>query len=519
MQRLGSFALAILEIAIVSALVLATRCANYQDVFVSGNVYFTDADCYARMTRVRICAEHPGLIVRHHDFENFPQGTSPHTTAPLDYLILGLSILLKPLSAHATDLAGALISPLLALLGGWFLWWWSRRVKFRYRWALLILYAISPILAHASELGRPDHHSLSILLMTVALCAEWRLRSAPSIGWSITSGMTWALAIWVSAYEPLLLLILMLLLGVAQDRHRLFGKPRHLGWIAFAAILALALLIEQRLPSFPILHPNEIFRNWSRTIGELLPLNPLHQVWFRWAGYMLVLAPILVWMGYRKKIFPPIFTIVLLIATYGLTIWQARWGYFFMSIFALALPALLETVQSRAAVWIAFSLSIFPILRDWDEKLWPNETELSLRLERRREGMELRELATSIRSSQRDAFIAPWWLSPEIAYWSGQPGVAGSSHESLEGIAETARFFLADDWEKARAILDRRKVTWVFGYDGERVMQNSAAILAAEPSAHPLCQILSRTPARAPSELVFSGQNQTAKFFRFGNNR
>jgi len=118
----------ILEILILTVLILVTRCANYQDVFVSGNVYFTDADCYARMTRVRMYSEHPGIIVRHHDFENFPTGTTSHTTAPLDYLILALSILLRPLTAHAIDLAGALISPLLALLGGWFLWWWSKQL-------------------------------------------------------------------------------------------------------------------------------------------------------------------------------------------------------------------------------------------------------------------------------------------------------------------------------------------------------------------------------------------------------
>src|SRR5437763_14795970 len=89
-----------LEIAILSALILATRCANYQEVFVRGNVYFADADCYARMTRARICAEHPGTIVRRHDFENFPRGTTPHTTAPLDYLIVALSILLKQLTSQ-----------------------------------------------------------------------------------------------------------------------------------------------------------------------------------------------------------------------------------------------------------------------------------------------------------------------------------------------------------------------------------------------------------------------------------
>ena len=173
MQRFGRFALIVFEIALLSALILATRCANYQDVFVAGNVYFVDADCYARMTRAQMVREKPGLIVRHHAFENFPQGTTPHTTAPLDYLIVALSLFLNPFTAHALDLAGAFVSPLLALLGGWFLWWWSRRMKFRYRWVMLILYAISPILVHGTELGRPDHQSLLILLVTIAICAEW----------------------------------------------------------------------------------------------------------------------------------------------------------------------------------------------------------------------------------------------------------------------------------------------------------------------------------------------------------
>jgi hypothetical protein len=59
-QQLVRVLFAVLEITILSALVLATRCANYRDVFVDGNIYFSDADCYSRMTRVRICAEHPG---------------------------------------------------------------------------------------------------------------------------------------------------------------------------------------------------------------------------------------------------------------------------------------------------------------------------------------------------------------------------------------------------------------------------------------------------------------------------
>ena len=293
-----------IEIAILSALILATRCANYQDVFVAGNIYFVDADCYARMTRVQMCAERPGLILRHHDFENFPQGTTPHTTAPLDYLILGLSLLLKPFTTQPLDLAGAFISPLLALIGGWFLWWWSRRMKFRYRWVMLILYAISPILVHGTELGRPDHQSLLILLVAIAICAEWSLQTAAGTAastevnrWAVVSGVAWGFAIWVSAYEPLLLFFIMTATAFLMERAAFFGRDRRMGWILFAAIIVIALLIERRLPSFAVFQSSMIFKNWARTIGELAHISPVNPVWFRWCGYLLLVTPFLIWMN------------------------------------------------------------------------------------------------------------------------------------------------------------------------------------------------------------------------------
>ena len=535
-HRAGCFILVVLEIAILSALILAARGANYQDVFVAGNVYFTDADCYARMTRVRICQQHPGLIVRHHDFENYPRGTTPHTTAPLDYLILTLSILLKPLTMHATDLAGAFISPLLALLGGWFLWWWSRLMKFRYRWALLILYAISPILVHATVLGRPDHQSLSILLVTIAICAEWTWRGAGSrksdatrdsrMAWSALSGIAWGLAIWVSPYEPLVLFLIVLAITVLQDRHLLFAKDRRIGWILFAVVVAVAFVVERPVPQLSIFHSGELFRNWSRSIGELAHVWPANSIWFHWAGYMIAVGPLLIWVLAREQNNgasggrgQAIFIFGLLLTTYCLTIWQARWGYFFMSIFAIALPFLLEPIKSRAAVWIAFALSIFPILSDWDKRLWPNEAEYGRRVERRNESAQLHDLAINLESSETHPFLAPWWISPSIAYWSGQPGVAGSSHESLGGIVESARFFLAGNWAEARVILDNHKVTWVLVYDAERVAQNSAAVLGVTVPRQALCSVLERTSAQVPRFLVLSAQNGVGKLYRVGNNR
>ena len=538
MQRVAHIGLAIIEIATFSVLILAVRCANYQDVFVAGNVYFTDADCYARMTRARMCEKTPGLIIRHHDFENFPEGTTPHTTAPLDYLIVALSISLTPFTAHATDPAGALISPLIALMGGWFLWWWSRRMKFCYGWVMLILYAISPILVHGTELGRPDHQSLLMLLVTIVICAEWVLQcdgaraievNRPYLQtyrrWSIVSGIAWGLAIWISAYESLVLFFITTVVSGLEGRKAIFANCRRIGWFCFALIVATALLIEQRIPAISIFRSNEIFKNWTRTIGELAHVSPVNPIWFRWTGYMIVVAPILLWLSIRKREHGipsprrascgralPVY--VVLIATYFLTIWQARWAYFFVLIFAIALPALLEPIKSRAAVSIAFILSILPILRDWDAHLWPNEAEFARRVEQRNESVQLRELATDLRSSETRPFLAPWWLSPAIAYWSGQPGVAGSSHESLEGIEQSARFFLSQDSQTARKILENRKVAWVIAYDFERLARNSSAILGLDVPQYPLCFVLDRTPAQAPRFLVFSAQNGAGKLYR-----
>src|SRR5436309_5405091 len=220
------------EIIFISILILVTRCANFGDVFFGGQINFIDADCYSRMTRARICFEHPGTIVRRHDFENFPNGTSPHTTAPFDYLIVSLANALMPLSKNALDLAGAIVSPLLSIALGIFLCWWTRKMRLRFRWGSLILYGASPMLAHGFALGRPDHQSLLIALITIALCAEWTLTQESSQSWSIVSGASWALALWVSLYEPSVLLLIV----VACCLRSMMKAERRIGWSVFAMV-------------------------------------------------------------------------------------------------------------------------------------------------------------------------------------------------------------------------------------------------------------------------------------------
>ena len=119
--------------------------------------------------------------------------------------------------------------------------------------------------------------------------------------WSALSGIAWGLAVWVSAYESLVLFFITMVVGALEDRKAIFANYRRVGWSCFVLIVATALLVEQRIPAISIFRSNEIFRNWARTIGELAHVSPANPVWFRWAGYMIAVAPILLWLSIRKR--------------------------------------------------------------------------------------------------------------------------------------------------------------------------------------------------------------------------
>lgn len=511
LRSAGRWFLVVLEIGLFSALILVPRCANYRDVFVDGKIYFLDADCYARMTRARMVAEHPGLVVRQHDFENFPSGTIPHTTAPLDYLIVALAAGLSAFTAQPLDFAGAIVSPLLALAAGWFLWWWSRRLAGPGRYGALLLYALSAILVHGTALGRPDHQSLLIVTLLVALAAEWTLQEKPTPGWGVLSGLSWGLALWVSLYEPLILLGCLALFSAAGRWSSLTAPPRRIGWFVLLGVVLLAALVERHGPAWPAAQPG--FARWAGTIGELQPVAPTNPVWWQWCGGLILLSPLLLALACKRRALPWAFAGLLLL-TFILTLWEARWGYFLVVVFLLTVPVQIAVVRQKWLAWCVVAFSLLPLLQFWDAQFRPDEKTRTGRAADRIEAMQWRAAASRLADPARPPILAPWWLSPATAYWSGQPTVAGSSHESLPGIVTSARFFLATSEDDAEAILRRSQVQWVLVADGERVAENSAAILGVPAPANALCRVLDRFPSRAPRFLALSTQNGACKVYR-----
>lgn len=469
---------------------------NVRDAFVDGRIYFVDADCYSRMTRARLVSNGEALTIRHHDFENWPQGTLPHTTAPMDWAIVATERVLgfgfwlfdrrgtSVLRGQTLDLAGAVISPLLGVLTCGFMAWWSSRLPMPGGLAAPLFFAISPILVHGTVLGRPDHQSLLILLVAVALAAEFTLTRAITKGWGVVAGAAWGLALWVSLYEPIILLALVSVFWIVCDRRRFLAPEMKPGWIVLGAVLLGAWAIDGWRLSWPDSTFRSAFAHWETTIGELAHLDPRTPLLYRWVGGGIVLAPVaLIFSTLRGKsggATAPALALVLLLATFALTVWQLRWGYFLALAFALSLPAQFAAIRRAWIAWPIFLLALWPLAQDWDEKLFPDDhPELELETKRgllRLEAVRLRELAETMRTADRRPFLAPWWLSPALAYWSGQPGVAGSSHQSLSGIVASARFFLAPDAAEAERIARELRVKWIVTDDPDRLVATSRAL-------------------------------------------
>jgi hypothetical protein len=487
---------------LLAVVLLGTTTAQRQNVFSGGGVTFVDADCYSRMTRVARVLEHPFRSIRHHDFENAPAGIETHTTAPLDWLIAALAVALSPFSTHALDLAGAWISPLLGLATLLVLWLWSTRERLPYRHAMLLLVAVSPILVQAFKLGRPDHQSLLLFLLAAAFAVEWTLWNHPSRRAAIAWGATWSVALWTSLYEPLVMFALLLVLRFALLRRRAFENPWLLAWGMLVAGIAVALLFDGWRVSTQAPEVAEYFARWSVSIGELAHLSPFSSQFPGWLGWLAPALPLLLaWQLWKTRDARLAALLALLLATYALTCWQIRWGCFLALVAAMALPFAMATIHWRTAAWAAFLLGLWPVAAQWDALLFPSDEQQEARAEWREDYGELRALSGWLKTQPPGVVLAPWWLSPPIAYWSGHPCVAGSSHESLPGIVDTARFYFATNADQAREIIRHRDVRYVVAYEPDRVLGTAAALLDEPVPRGSLGEILYRVPSLAPSWL------------------
>lgn len=432
-------------------LVFGLRFSHIRKVWVDGMPGFADADCYTRMTRVRELLEHGAFIQARHAWENFPQGIIPHTTAPLDWILGGLALLFHPFLAQPLDAAGWIAPPLLAAAGAVALERVSRRLQWGWaRLPILLTYAIQPMLVWANAVGRPDHQSLLVPLLCLLLPLELLRRQENRHHLPI--GVLWGLALWVSWLEPLVFFLL-----TAALTPRRCGGPgarQSLPWAAAALGTALAAWALEgfRLPDLGVFQQAEA-RHWMAQIGELKSPPLLHALTLGLAAPAL---PVLLILHAKSRRTPqaapfPLLAAAWTLAALLLALGQQRWMAYLPFPLTVWIFILLARIRSPWArgTWAVLHLLPMAAWLAFEAARTKPDADLP----------DLRRMASLMK--EEGAILAPWWRSPALLYYSGRPIVASSSHQSLPGILDSARFFTTSDFTEADRILTGRGVRWV----------------------------------------------------------
>jgi hypothetical protein len=161
-----------------------------------------DPDGYMRLNRVLALHDGGSWFDSRYWRINPPEGHVQHWTRPLDALLLAGAWLLEPLLGfrQGLHLWGVLFSPACLALSVLALVWAIEPVLDRdARVFACLAYLMQPTIMAYSSLGRPDHHSLLLLLFLVLLGLTFRLLIDPLDRRSARfAGAIAALSLWIS---------------------------------------------------------------------------------------------------------------------------------------------------------------------------------------------------------------------------------------------------------------------------------------------------------------------------------
>jgi len=209
-----------------------------------------DSDCYMRLIRVSELY-HTGkwydpVIQR----SNAPYGESSHWTRPFDVLLLAGAVPLGLFTDFESALFwwGIVISPLLLIAAIVSLQWSTRAVlKGDGPFLVGFMFVFQVIILTYFQPGRPDHHSLIILLFVLSIGFALRMIQKPfSLLLCCAAGAVGALSVWVSVESMLTICVIMAglcLLWILKNGDFL-QKSLHYS-LALFVFTALSLVLER----------------------------------------------------------------------------------------------------------------------------------------------------------------------------------------------------------------------------------------------------------------------------------
>lgn len=214
-----------------------------------------DPDAYMRLNRVLLLEQGGAWFDSRFPRINPPEGHVQHWSRPLDLILLLGAKLVEPALGfeRALHLAGTLMSPIcLALAVVSLNWAVTPLLDREERFFACFVFLLQPMILAYSSLGRPDHHSLLLLLALVLLGLTIRCMQPGARGRvARLAGVVAALSLWISTEALVFVGASLLALGIAWliEHAR---SSRHLRdyALAAAATLCAALLVERGLDGF-----------------------------------------------------------------------------------------------------------------------------------------------------------------------------------------------------------------------------------------------------------------------------
>jgi hypothetical protein len=481
-----------------------------------------EADCYSQLARVQRILKGQGLIQNHFTVENWPEGLIPSTTAPFDYVILLLYAPLALLTKHPLDWAGALVSPALwiVLVFFWMLFR-SREFNLVGRALLLIGSTALPAFIWATACGRPRHQSLILALMAMGLTAEyerWQIELSPKRAWNVFAGVVWGLACWTSLFEPAIVITGLIVFNLIVRRRE---NVRFL--LSFGIVMLVALLLEGVHVFVPPEQYLGALQRWLGTIAEVQGIGFTSFIQQMTFLSFVTLVPFVSWRLWRRAgdRRTDLFLIMLTVLLAVLMFVQKRWVYYANLAELFLIVRYCQLSPMRWTRLVVLAIFLFGIAYD-------NGLQIQGRIHAPANQPSLQMLQISNAMDGPGAIMAPWWLSPGLLYFSGQPIVSGSSHCGISGIVASAKFYAGTSFDEAARILAQRKVRWVVVWDDpvyDYPLLNSSRGILGLPYASEddkgdadatVAQILiADQPGTVPADFQLRGVTALMKLYEF----
>jgi len=236
---------------------------SYNGIGTKEHAELMDTDTYMRLVRVEQLAEtgdwYDSVIHR----SNYPYGDELHWTRPLDVMLLAGAFALTPFQGFEKGLLswGIIISPLLGIFCLLALYWATLSVMNKNSRRLLWLLFISQsLLLQVFHFGRPDHHSLLMLLFIILLGCLFRMVNQPDRDkYVFLGGFIAAFSLWVSVETIFAIIMVFVTLGVLWlIRGKAYARQLLLFSLSIFVFSTVFLFIERPLSALFVVEYDKI---------------------------------------------------------------------------------------------------------------------------------------------------------------------------------------------------------------------------------------------------------------------